>query len=43
MPQEARGGQDGGGCLLSTQKEGGLAMEQPNQTEKWGRVINSHR
>lgn len=23
------------GCLVSTQKEGGLALQQPNQTEKY--------
>lgn len=40
---EARGGQDWPGCLLSTQKEGGLALEQPNQTEKWKWVINSRK
>lgn len=31
-PEAGREG--GSGCLLSTQKEGGLALAQPNQTEK---------
>lgn len=37
-------GREGGlGCLLSTQKAGGLALAQPNQTEKQRRGINSRR
>lgn len=42
-PEEAPRWAEPSGCLLSTQEEGGLALEQPNQTEKWRWVINSHR